>query len=42
MNIIALDTLIVAIGEQPEAAKISGIPFVMDVDREEVEAILDA
>ena len=26
----------------PEAAQISGIPFVMDVDREEVEGILDA
>ncbi len=26
----------------PEAAAISGIPYVMDVDKEEVEAILDA
>ncbi|MCX7347143.1 MAG: FMN-binding glutamate synthase family protein, partial [Alphaproteobacteria bacterium] len=26
----------------PEAAEISGIPFIMDVDREEVEAILNS
>ncbi|MEE8639556.1 MAG: FMN-binding glutamate synthase family protein, partial [bacterium] len=26
----------------PEAAEISGIPYVMDVDKEEVETILDA